>query len=123
MKFLFFSSIIFFNFQVDSQKIIKIKPDIISYKKIDTISLDLYVYKPIDFDKNKKYKTIIFFHGGGWRNGNPTAFRRQAMYFASRGMIAITPEYRLSEKHGTNPMDCVEDAKDVINYISKFIFV
>ena len=31
---------------------------------------------------------------------NPRQFRRHAMYFASRGMIAITPEYRLFNTHG-----------------------
>ncbi|WP_205757985.1 hypothetical protein [Lutibacter sp. HS1-25] len=54
--------------------ILKINPITIEYKKIDTISLKLHVYYPIDFDTTKVYNTIIFFHGGGWNNGNYTAF-------------------------------------------------
>ncbi len=119
IKILFITSTIFFSFKSHSQKIIRIVPEIIEYKKVDTISLNLHIYRPLDFNNSKKYKTIIFFHGGGWRNGNPRQFRRQAMYFASRGMIAITPEYRLFNTHGTNPLNCVEDANSVMNFIKK----
>ena len=41
------------------------------------------------------------------------------MYFASRGMIAITPEYRLFNTHGTSPLNCVQDANAVMNFIKK----
>ena len=119
MKILFITTIILFSFKSNSQNIIRIIPEIIEYKKVDTISLDLHIYRPLNFNNSKKYKTIIFFHGGGWRNGNPRQFRRQAMYFASRGMIAITPEYRLFNTHGTNPLNCVQDANAVMNFIKK----
>ena len=119
MKILFITSIILFSFKSNSQNIIRIIPEIIEYKKVDTIGLDLHIYRPLNFNNSKKYKTIIFFHGGGWRNGNPRQFRRQAMYFASRGMIAITPEYRLFNTHGTNPLNCVQDANAVMNFIKK----
>ena len=119
MKTLLITSLILFSFESNSQKTIRIIPDIIEYKKVDTISLDLHIYRPLNFDNSKKYKTIIFFHGGGWRNGNPRQFRRHAMYFASRGMIAITPEYRLFNTHGTSPLNCVQDANAVMNFIKK----
>ena len=119
MKTLLITSLILFSFESNSQKTIRIIPDIIEYKKVDTISLDLHIYRPLNFDNSKKYKTIIFFHGGGWRNGNPRQFRRHAMYFASRGMIAITPEYRLFYTHGTSPLNCVQDANAVMNFIKK----
>ena len=60
MKILFITSIILFSFKSNSQNIIRIIPEIIEYKKVDTISLDLHIYRPLNFNNSKKYKTIIF---------------------------------------------------------------
>ena len=64
MKIFFIISIFLFSLKSNSQKITRIIPDIIEYKKVDTISLDLHIYRPLNFDNSKKYKTIIFF---SWR--------------------------------------------------------
>lgn len=97
--------------------ILKIDPIAIEYKKIDTVSLKLHVYYPVDFDSTKVYNTIVFFHGGGWNNGSYTAFSRQSSYLASRGMIAISAEYRIKNIHETTPFDAVNDAKSAIRYV------
>lgn len=96
-----------------------IKDEIIEYKKIDTISLNLHIYKPVEFDSSKTYNCIVFFHGGGWNSGKYTAFQRQSRYLASRGMIAISVDYRIKNGHGTTPFDAVEDAKSAIRYVRK----
>jgi len=83
------------------------KNESIEYKKIDTVSLKLHVFKPGNFDKNKTYSCIVFFHGGGWNKGSYKAFKRQSAYLASRGMIAISAEYRLKNMHGTTPFEAV----------------
>ena len=100
-------------------KIVKINSKKIEYKRIDTVRLNLHVYKPQKFNKNKIYNAIVFFHGGGWNNGNHKMFRRQAMYFASRGLIAICVEYRIKNIHNTTPFDALEDAKSSIRFIRK----
>ena len=41
------------------------------------------------------------------------------MYFASRGMIAISAEYRIKSKHGTTPFESIEDAKSAIRFVRK----
>ncbi|WP_298511154.1 endo-1,4-beta-xylanase [uncultured Kordia sp.] len=97
----------------------QIKAETITYKKIDSINLKLHVYKPLDFDANKTYNCIVFFHGGGWNSGNHKAFRRQAQYLASRGMIAISADYRIKNKHNTTPFEAVEDAKSAIRFVRK----
>lgn len=89
------------------------------YKTIGDVSLNLHVYNPKNFDENKIHNAIIFFHGGGWNNGSHKAFKRQSMYFASRGMVAISAEYRLKNTHGTTPYDAVEDAKSAIRFVRK----
>lgn len=102
-----------------SQNYSHIKAETIEYKKIDTISLKLHIYKPENFNPNKIYNCIVFFHGGGWNGGNHKAFRRQSQYLASRGMIAISVDYRLKNTHNTTPFDAVSDAKSAIRYVRK----
>lgn len=96
-----------------------IKPTSIEYKKIDTISLKLHIYHPKNFDVSKMYNCIVFFHGGGWNNGYYKAFNRQCGYLASRGMIAISADYRIKNLHHTTPFDAVEDAKSAIRFVRK----
>tara|TARA_B100000809_G_scaffold266123_1_gene327447 strand:- start:18673 stop:19506 length:834 start_codon:yes stop_codon:yes gene_type:complete len=98
-------------------KIPNIVPEIIVYKTIDTIQLKMYIYKPQNFDKKKTYNSIVFFHGGGWNGGSYKAFRRHASYLASRGMIAISVEYRIFNTHKTSPFEAVNDAKSAIRYV------
>ena len=98
-------------------KIQQIKPEKILYKNTNEGELNLFVYKPLEFDIQKKHSCIVFFHGGGWNSGNPEQFQRQSRYFASRGMVAISVEYRIRNKHGTSPIQAMEDAKSAIRFI------
>ena len=52
-------------------KIQQIKPEKILYKNTEEGELNLFVYKPLEFDIKKRYSCIVFFHGGGWNNGTP----------------------------------------------------
>jgi len=98
-------------------KIQQIKPEKLLYKKTNEGDLNLFVYKPLEFDINKRYSCIVFFHGGGWNNGTPEQFQRQSRYFASRGMVAVSVEYRIRNVHGTSPIQAMEDAKSAIRFI------
>ena len=98
-------------------KIQQIKPEKILYKNTNEGELNLFVYKPSEFDVKKKYSCIVFFHGGGWNSGTPEQFQRQSRYFASRGMVAVSVEYRIRNKHGTSPIQAMEDTKSAIRFI------
>ena len=98
-------------------KIQQIKPEKILYKSTNEGELNLFVYKPSEFDLKKKYSCIVFFHGGGWNSGTPEQFQRQSRYFASRGMVAVSVEYRIKNEHGTSPIQAMEDAKSAIRFI------
>ena len=98
-------------------KIQQIKPEKILYKNTEEGELNLFVYKPSEFDIKKKYSCIVFFHGGGWNNGTPEQFDRQSRYFASRGMVAVSVEYRIRNVHGTSPIQAMEDAKSATRFI------
>ena len=87
----------------------------ILYKEINGDSLYLHVFKP----KLSKKPTaaIVFFFGGGWTGGNPKQFYQQSEYFASRGILAISAEYRVKSMHGTSPFECVGDGKSAIRWV------
>ena len=95
----------------------QISPEKIFYKSTEQTDLNLYIYNPVDFDKSQTYNCIVFFHGGGWNSGDYKQFERQSIYFASRGMVAISVEYRIRNKHGTSPIEAMEDAKSAIRFI------
>lgn len=109
-----------FTFSIDAQSSIpQIEPETIEYKSIDTVQLNLHIYKPEPFEDSKVYNCIVFFHGGGWNKGSYKAFQRHSRYLASRGMIAISADYRVRDLHGTTPFDAVEDTKSAIRFIRK----
>jgi len=87
------------------------------YKKIDTTSLHLKMYYPQDYVKGRKYPTIVFFFGGGWITGSMTQFQEQAKYYAGKGMIGITADYRYQKRNHTTPFEAVSDAKSAIRYL------
>jgi len=89
------------------------------YKEIDGFDLDMKVIYPAEFATDSKAPAIMFYHGGGWRNGAKEAFERQANYFASRGLISFLVEYRIETEHGTSPFEAVKDAKSAIRYVRK----
>jgi len=115
LSFLF--SLILSQNSFSQQNKVLISAEKVVYKEIDSTLLNLYVYKPLNFQKDSIYNCIVFFHGGGWNNGSPKMFKRQSMYFASRGMIAIAAEYRIKNKHNTTPFEAVEDAKSAIRFV------
>lgn len=88
------------------------------YKTIDSIELKLYLYG-LDTETRapKERAAIIFFFGGGWRSGTPNQFTHHAQYLASRGMIAVTADYRVSSRHQSKAVDSVEDAKSAIRWL------
>ena len=85
------------------------------YKEINGDSLYLHVFKPKV--SKKPTAAIVFFFGGGWTGGNPKQFYQQSEYFASRGILAISAEYRIKNTHGTSPFECVEDGKSAIRWV------
>lgn len=93
------------------------QPLVVTYKEIDTVKLNLFLYYPENYSKSKKYPAIVLFFGGGWLNGNIAQFEKQAKYFASRDMIAVLADYRIFKSHKTTPFEAVKDAKSAIRYL------
>lgn len=87
------------------------------YKTVGDVKLSLYVFAPEGHAATDHRPAIVFFFGGGWRNGSPTQFEHQCRYLASRGMVAITADYRVSSRHDVKAVDCVRDAKSAIRWV------
>lgn len=87
------------------------------YKQTEEGDLHLHVFKPEGHTAEDRRPAIVFFFGGGWRNGSPKQFYPHCDYLASRGMVAIAAEYRIASVHGTTPEACVKDGKSAIRYV------
>lgn len=87
------------------------------YKTVDGTDLTLDIFYPEGHTPDDSSPAIVFFHGGGWRAGTKGHFAPQSDYLAKRGMVAISVEYRLTEKHGTTPQECVKDGKSAMRWV------
>ena len=56
--------------------------------------LRIHVFQPAAGKGNGT--AIVFFFGGGWRNGTTAAFADQAKDVTAKGYVAILPDYRVS---------------------------
>jgi len=79
--------------------------------------LPLYVMNPAKWKASDKRSAILLFHGGGWNGGEADRYLAECRYFASRGMVAITGEYRVGQREGASPSECVADAKSAVRYM------
>jgi len=60
---------------------------------------------------------IVFFHGGFWDTAMPTQFVPHCLHFASRGAVAIAVETRTASKHGSGPVEAIEDARQLLRWL------
>jgi acetyl esterase len=89
------------------------------YKTIGETKLKLWIFEPEGHKKSDKRPAVVFFFGGGWRSGTPGQFEMQCKYLASRGMVAMTADYRVSSRNETKATACVEDGKSAVRWIRK----
>ncbi|MBT3383386.1 MAG: alpha/beta hydrolase [Prolixibacteraceae bacterium] len=91
----------------------------LTYKEIDGHLLEMIIYKP-KMPTGIKLPAIVFFFGGGWVGGTTSHFELQAKYFATRGIVAICPDYRTYKSHKTTPFESVKDARSSMRYLKKY---
>lgn len=89
----------------------------ITYKTIGAVDLKLHLFKPAGHSAADRMPAIVFFFGGGWVGGTPEQFYPHCAHLASRGMVAISAEYRVSSVHKTGPGECVKDGKSAVRWI------
>lgn len=103
------------------------------YRTVDGVDLKLWVFAPdrdgstssvidaadtdVQVAESSAKPAIVFFFGGGWKQGSPEQFAPQCRYLASRGMVAVTADYRVAERHGVKADACVTDCKAAVAWL------
>ena len=92
-----------------------------TYKEIDGKELQLSVFLPQGYEtSNERFPTFVVYHGGSWAVGEASWHYPDCKYWASRGMIAVSVDYRLSKRDGVKvPLECVKDAKSAVRFLRK----
>jgi acetyl esterase/lipase len=61
---------------------------------------------------------VVFIHGGGWKGGDAEQWLPQCRYFALRGLVGVSVDYRLQSD--TTPVaECVIDCKSAVRYLRR----
>jgi pectinesterase len=66
----------------------------LTYAQYGTRELKLDLYRPSS--GRGPFPGIVFIHGGAWSLGTKTMLRNQAAYFAGKGYVCVSIEYRLA---------------------------
>jgi dipeptidyl aminopeptidase/acylaminoacyl peptidase len=80
------------------------KPEIISWKSQDGATIEGILYKPADYDPNRKYPLFVEIHGGPTGTSEPTLSATSYAYpiqqFLAKGVLVLEPNYRGSAGYG-----------------------
>lgn len=87
------------------------------YKQVEGFDLDAHIFYPPDWQPKDRRPAIVFFHGGSWYQGKPDWMFSSCQKYACFGLVAIAPEYRLYDRHGTSPLECISDGKSLVRWI------
>jgi len=60
---------------------------------------------------------IVLFHGGGWNRGSAEWTFRYARHFASKGLVAVSVDYRLSDQKTITPLEAMADARTAMRWV------
>jgi acetyl esterase len=89
----------------------------VNYKHVAQGDLILQIVRPDPAKFPGPRPAIVFFHGGGWRTGSPTTFKRFSEALAEHGVVGISAQYRLMEPNERLPHDAVRDARSALRYV------
>jgi acetyl esterase len=89
----------------------------IVFKTTPQAELKLQFYFPPGWAATDRRPAMLFWFGGGFSHGTPEQFYWQAEYFASRGLVTASAEYRVKRVHGTLVDKCAEDAHSAIRWV------
>lgn len=105
------------NTPVSFSQLMEGKAEEIIYKTVGGKSVRLYSFRPEGMREGDRRTAVVIIHGGGWTGGETEAFFPHARYFASRGAVAFSVEYRLAKAGETTVGDCISDCKSAMRYI------
>lgn len=90
---------------------VQIQRDVV-YGIVEGVELKLDIYKP---DLPGPLPAIVLVHGGGWVSGNKRNMESYARYFAERGYIGFSVNYRLAPRFQFPAQ--IEDIKCAVRWV------
>jgi acetyl esterase/lipase len=87
------------------------------YAKRGSINLKAYVFLPEKENDSERHPAVVIFHGGGWSIGEASWGFKRARHFSKLGFVAVSAQYRLSNKKDITPLEAMADARDVIKWM------
>jgi acetyl esterase/lipase len=87
------------------------------YRQVGEVKLKAWIFDPAGHAATDRRPAVVFYFGGGWRGGTPGQFLPHCRYLAERGMVAITVDYRVRNRHDVSPQECLRDAKAAIRWV------
>ncbi len=94
-------------------------PESSVFKRIGEQELKIHVYRPANVPPGERRPALVGIHGGAWRAGGADVFFPHAAYFAARGFVGVSIDYRLLTQPlgGVSMGDCLADCKSAIRYL------
>ena len=92
-------------------------PRALVYKQAAGGDLKLWQFPPSGLKPGERRAAVVAIHGGAWRAGSADGFFAHARYFAARGAVGFSVDYRLLRPEGPTVADCLADCKSAIRYI------
>ena len=93
--------------------------EIRAYRKKGEKELTAHIFRSRKESQTGANTAFVFFHPGGWSMGEPAWGYDICSHYASKGMTAISFQYRLSSIGGASPVDALEDVKSAIRWTRK----
>ncbi len=111
-----------------SAKIFGQEPGVIEktvvYKNLAGQELNATIFYTEASQQKTGNTALALFHGGGWVFGDPSEFFEACRWFARKGYVAVSFQYRLSRNSdGTyphpdiTPVECVKDARSALRWL------
>jgi acetyl esterase/lipase len=89
--------------------------EIKTYKEKNGKELKAHIFYPNKGgDKTETSPAFLFFHPGGWTMGEPQWGYEICSHYASKGLTAISFQYRITSIGGSTPADALADVKSAI---------
>lgn len=83
-------------------------------------TLSIWVYRPASAGAESRAgppPAIVFYHGGGWRDGTPAQVVGVVRHFVDLGFVALLPEYRVNSRHGSSIVDSAADGRSAMRFV------
>lgn len=90
---------------------VAITKDIV-YRKVDGKELKLDIGKP---DGSGPFPVVLFFHGGGWQQGDKSHMHKWIRRFVERGYVGVAVAYRFAPAYRWPSQ--IEDAKEAVRFL------